>query len=98
MVGAADAGVSLSKIAEAVGASQRGVVSRVISRTKARGTLKTANRRREKYKTTARDEHHLVVLARKYIRAINTSCGPFYFVQNLQANFASILPQKLAKS
>jgi transposase len=66
MIGAADAGVSLSKIAEAVGASQRGVVSRVISRTKARGTSKTANRRRGKYKTTARDEHHLVVLARRF--------------------------------
>jgi hypothetical protein len=66
MVGAADAGVSLSKIAEAVGASQRGVVSRVISRTKPRETSKTANRRRGKYKTTARNEHHLVVLARRF--------------------------------
>lgn len=64
--GLADAGQSLSQIAEAVGASHRGVVNRIIKRTRKRKTAKTANRRRGKYKTTPRNKKYLILLARRY--------------------------------
>lgn len=66
MCGAADAGATKQQIADAVGAPTRQAVTRIITRTKARKTATTANRRRGKYKTTPRDERYLVLLARRY--------------------------------
>ncbi|KAK9779705.1 putative Tc1-like transposase DDE domain-containing protein [Seiridium cardinale] len=51
---------------EAVGAKHRSSIHDVIKRVATTGNTKTANRRREKYKTTPRDERHLVFLARKH--------------------------------
>jgi hypothetical protein len=69
MFGDAAAGESHSRIAKALGAKDTSTVSHTINRMHTRKTGVTANRRHGKYKTTPRDEHHLVVLARKYPEA-----------------------------
>jgi hypothetical protein len=69
MCGVAATGSSHREIAEAVGASAPEVVTRITNHVKTTGTARTANRPRGKYKTTLRDERHLVVLARKYPEA-----------------------------
>jgi hypothetical protein len=69
MFGAAAAGESHSRIAKALGAKDISTVFHTINRMHIRKTGVTANRRREKYKTTPRDERHLVILARKYPEA-----------------------------
>jgi transposase len=66
--GVADGGASHSQIAEAVGTSRQ-TVTTIINRVRERGTGKTGNRRRGKYKTTAREERHLVILARRHPEA-----------------------------
>jgi transposase len=63
--GVADGGASHSQIAEAVGTSRQ-TVTTIINRVRERGTGKTGNRRRGKHKTTAREELHLVILARRH--------------------------------
>jgi hypothetical protein len=67
--GAAMAGESHQRIADAVGAKDSSTVTRIIKRVSTRKTGVTANRRRGKYKTSPRDERHLVVLARKHPEA-----------------------------
>jgi transposase len=69
MCGAADGGASHSQIAEAVGASSRQVVTQTINRTRSRGNARSGNLRRGKYKTTAREECYLFILARRYPEA-----------------------------
>jgi hypothetical protein len=69
MFGAAAAGESYSRIAKALGVKDTSTVSYIINRMHTRKTGVTANLRRGKYKTTPRDERHLVVLARKYPEA-----------------------------
>jgi transposase len=64
MKGVADGGASHSQIAEAVGTSRQ-TVTTIINRINERRTGKTGNCRGGKYKTTAREERHLVILARK---------------------------------
>jgi hypothetical protein len=67
--GAAAAGESYSRIAKALGAKDTSTVSHTINCMHTRKTGVTANRRRGKYKTTPKDERHLVVLAKKYPEA-----------------------------
>jgi transposase len=68
MKGVADGGASHSQIAEAVGTSRQ-TVTTIINRINERGTRKTGNRRSGKCKTAAREERHLVILARKHSEA-----------------------------
>jgi hypothetical protein len=67
--GAAAAGESHSRIAKAVGAKDSSTVTRIINRISTKKTAVTANSRCGKYKTTPRDELHLVILARKFPEA-----------------------------
>jgi hypothetical protein len=69
MFGAAAAGENHSRIAKALGTKDTSTVSHTINRMHTQKTGVTANHRRGKYKTTPRDELHLVVLARKYPEA-----------------------------
>jgi hypothetical protein len=69
MFDAAAAGESHSLIVKALGAKDTSTVSHTINRMHTRKTGVKANRRRGKYKTTSKDERHLVVLARKYPEA-----------------------------
>jgi hypothetical protein len=69
MFSAAAAGESHSRIAKALGAKDTSTVSHTINRMHTRKTGVIANRRRGKYKTTPKDERHLVVLVRKYPEA-----------------------------
>jgi transposase len=66
--GVANGGASHSQIAEAVGTSRQ-TVTTIINRVRERRTGKTGSRRRNKYKTTAKEERHLVILARRHPEA-----------------------------
>jgi hypothetical protein len=83
------AGESYSRIAKALGAKDTSTVSHTINCMHTRETGITTNLRRGKYKTTPRDERHLVVLARKY--------PPKPRIGILFVGPASRLPQELAR-